>query len=226
MSRLHHPAPSSASSRQPVGARPRASRRAPACSPSASPCGSAATSRVPVVEQPLGDRRAGRSRWRSTTVAQARAVVVVERLEVDHLVVDQRRERAVGVVARRRRRPTCRRRSCARSARARRPGRRSCTRSRGRRRPRRPRWRRSCARRSARRPRRGGRSRRRWRRRAIDVAGDDVAPRPTNVASRSGCTIEPPAGQALADVVVGVALEAQRDAPGHERAEALAGRAA
>ena len=36
----------------------------------------------------------------------------------------------------------------------------------------------------------------------------------------------PPARQALADVVVGVALEAQRDAAGHERAEALAGRAA
>ena len=36
---------------------------------------------------------------------------------------------------------------------------------------------------------------------------------------------EAAAGQALADVVVGVAVEAQRDAAGHEGAEALAGRA-
>ena len=35
---------------------------------------------------------------------------------------------------------------------------------------------------------------------------------------------DPAAGEALADVVVGVAVEAQRDAPRHEGAEALAGR--
>ncbi len=68
--------------------------------------------------------------------------------------------------ARRRRRRSCRPRSCARSARARRRARRSCTRSRGRRRPRRPPTRRSCAPRSARPRGRGRRRARRSRRRA------------------------------------------------------------
>ena len=40
-----------------------------------------------------------------------------------------------------------------------------------------------------------------------------------------GAHDEPAARQALADVVVGVAVEPQRDALGHEGAEALAGRA-
>ena len=40
-----------------------------------------------------------------------------------------------------------------------------------------------------------------------------------------GADDDPAAGEALADVVVGVALEPQRDAPRQERAERLAGRA-
>ena len=46
-----------------------------------------------------------------------------------------------------------------------------------------------------------------------------------NVDRRGGIDDQPAARQALADVVVGVALERHRDAARHERAEALAGRA-
>ena len=46
-----------------------------------------------------------------------------------------------------------------------------------------------------------------------------------NGAPAGGTDDDPPAGEALAQVVVGVALEAQRDAARDERAEALAGRA-
>ena len=62
------------------------------------------------------------------------------------------------------------------------------------------------------------------RRRAVadDVAGDDVLLGHQRRA-RGGPHDDPAAGQALADVVVGVALEAQRDAGRQERAEALAG---
>ena len=59
-----------------------------------------------------------------------------------------------------------------------------------------------------------------------DVAGDDVLlghERRGGVGRRA--QDEPAAREALADVVVGVALEAQGDAAGQEGAEALAGRA-
>ena len=48
----------------------------------------------------------------------------------------------------------------------------------------------------------------------------------TNGARRGGAHDDAAAGQALAEVVVGVALEPQRDAVGDERAEALPGRTA
>ena len=56
------------------------------------------------------------------------------------------------------------------------------------------------------------------------VAGDDLL---VGLERRRpvGPHDDPAAGQALADVVVGVALEPQRDAARHERAERLAGRA-
>ena len=50
--------------------------------------------------------------------SEERSVDVVERLELDHLVVDERREHAGRVVHVARCRRTCRRRSCARSCRA------------------------------------------------------------------------------------------------------------
>ena len=47
----------------------------------------------------------------------------------------------------------------------------------------------------------------------------------TNAAPRGGPDDEPPAGQPLAEVVVGVADQPQRDAARQERAEGLPGRA-
>ncbi len=57
-----------------------------------------------------------------------------------------------------------------------------------------------------------------------DVAGDGGVLREV-VGRAVGADDDPAAGQALADVVVGVALEPQGDAPGQEGAEGLAGRA-
>ena len=76
---------------------------------------------------------------------------------------------------------------------------------------RRRRWRRSCGRRTARRCGRAGRARRRSRRRRW-CCRRWWSTRRRWSAPRSGRTIDPAAGQALADVVVGVALQAQRDA--------------
>ena len=72
--------------------------------------------------------------------------------------------------------------------------------------------------------RRAGRPRRRSRRRAMTLPAMTLSSA-TNVAPAVGPDDEPPAGQALADVVVGVALEPQRDAARQERAERLPGRA-
>ena len=57
-----------------------------------------------------------------------------------------------------------------------------------------------------------------------DVAGDDLLLGGEGRALRRAHD-EPPARQALAEVVVGVAVEAHGHAPGHEGAEALPGRA-
>ena len=148
----------------------------------------------------------------------------LERLEIDHLVVAAALERRRRRRARRRRRRSCRRRSSGRSGRARRRARRSCTRSRDRRRPRPPR----CApllrtaNRSPATPRKYasplGRAVQR------DVADDDVLLGDERRAPRR-IHDDLAARQSLADVVVRVALERQRDAARHERAEALAGRA-
>src|SRR5207244_11392433 len=59
---------------------------------------------------------------------------------------------------------------------------------------------------------------------ADDVARDDVL-LGRERGRRVGAQREPPARQALAEVVVAVADQPQGDAPRHERAEALAGRA-
>ncbi len=58
-----------------------------------------------------------------------------------------------------------------------------------------------------------------------DVADDDVVLGDERGGSAGGWTTMRAAGQALADVVVGVAVESERHAARHERAEALAGRA-
>ena len=76
---------------------------------------------------------------RSSAGQPSISVGVLEPVEADHLHVHARSELAVLRRARRRCRPTSRRRSCGRSRPARPRDRRSCTRSRGRRRPRRPR---------------------------------------------------------------------------------------
>ena len=103
---------------------------------------------------------------------------------------------------------------------------------RGRRRPRPPRRRRSCARRTAPPLGPGGEL---PAGRAVEhgVAGDDLvlggrARRPAGGrrALGIGCDDQPPAGQALADVVVGVTGQAQRHPARYERAERLAGGAA
>ena len=56
-----------------------------------------------------------------------------------------------------------------------------------------------------------------------DVAGDDLVLGGERRTLR-GPHDEPPARQALAEVVIGVAVEAHRDSVGHEGAEALARR--
>ena len=84
--------------------------------------------------------------------------------------------------------------------------------------------RRSCGRRTARRPGRAGRSRPTWRRSAMTLPAMICSCR-LERRRPVGADHDPAAGEALADVVVGVALEPQRDARGHERAERLAGRA-
>ena len=59
-----------------------------------------------------------------------------------------------------------------------------------------------------------------------DVPGDDLLlGDEAGRARQRGTHDEPATGQALAEVVVGVAFEAQRDAAGQEGSEALAGRA-
>ena len=73
---------------------------------------------VPLGEQLLRHRRLGLGEVPLDGVAQERAVVVVERVDVDHLRVDPALRAGR---ARRRRRRTCPPRSCARSGRARRP---------------------------------------------------------------------------------------------------------
>ena len=60
---------------------------------------------------------------------------------------------------------------------------------------------------------------------ADHVAGDRVL-LGGELGAAIGSNDDTPAGQALGDVVVGVTLEPQRDPGRHERAEALAGRAA
>ena len=57
------------------------------------------------------------------------------------------------------------------------------------------------------------------------VARDDVVPatKPSALPGRADHDV--PTGEALADEVVGVAFEAQRHTVGHERTEAVAGRA-
>ena len=57
------------------------------------------------------------------------------------------------------------------------------------------------------------------------VAGDDLLLGRRTAPSGGGRDDDAPAGQALAEVVVGVAGQPQRDAPRHERAERLPGRA-
>ena len=117
-----------------------------------------------------------------------------------------------------------RRRSCGRCGRARRRGRRSCTRSRDRRRLRPRRARRCCARRTARRPRRA-RTPRRWSRRRATTLPMMTFSSATNARRARRPDDEAAAREALADEVVGLAFERQRDAARQERAEALAGRA-
>ena len=127
------------------------------------------------------------------------------------------------VVAGTRGRRSSRRRSSRRPGRGRRRPRRSCTRSRAGRCPRPPPRRRSCGRRSASRPARRGGAGRRSRRRGRCCRR---SPRATASAARSGSgtIVDRPAGQALADVVVGLADEPEVDAGPGERPERLAGR--
>ena len=107
-----------------------------------------------------------RDRWHGRIRFSAISSSSRHRLELDHRHVAAGLEACRPRRARRRCRPTCRRRNCARCGRARRRRRRSCIRSSGRRRLRSRRWRRNCARRSARRRRRGNSIRRRSRRTA------------------------------------------------------------
>ena len=151
-------------------------------------------------------------------------LVGLDLFQLDHAQVAVAEERVVRVPDVGDAAATCRPRSCGRSGRGSRRGRRSCTRSRGRRRLR--------SRRAAPLLRTQNRSAARPRKNASPLVAPYSATLPMMMLS-SGTKLdfggriddEPAAGEALADVVVRVAFQFQRDAAGQERAEALPGRA-